>query len=77
MGSEFKRLSGVDPTYDLMKSFVDRKDAEKISINWNEVCVSHVRRWRRLVTEVLNLGVNATLAESPQVRPVCSNVYWR
>lgn len=45
--SEFKRLVGVDPTYQLDEvvhgEFVERKDTEKISIKGKEVFVSHVR----------------------------------
>lgn len=45
--SDFKRLVGVDPAYQLDQvvhgEFVERKDAEKISIKGEEVFVSHVR----------------------------------
>lgn len=45
--SDFKRLVGVDPTYQLDEvvngQFVELKDAEKISIKGEEVFVSHVR----------------------------------
>jgi len=45
--SDFKRLVGVDPTYQLDEvvdgEFIERKDTEKISIKGKEVFVSHVR----------------------------------
>lgn len=45
--SDFKRLVGVDPTYQLDEvvngQFVELKDTEKISIKGKEVFVSHVR----------------------------------
>src|SRR5216683_2481018 len=45
--SEFKRLVGVDPSYQLDEvvngQFVELKDTEKVSIKGKEVFVSHVR----------------------------------
>ena len=45
--SEFKRLVGVDPSYQLDEvvngQFVELKDTEKVSIKGREVFVSHVR----------------------------------
>lgn len=45
--SDFKRLVGVDPAYQLDEvvhgEFIERKDTEKISIKGQEVFVSHVR----------------------------------
>ena len=45
--SDFKRLVGVDPSYQLDEvvngEFIERKDTEKISIKGKEVFVSHVR----------------------------------
>lgn len=45
--SDFKRLVGVDPTYQLDEvvhgEFIERKDTEKVSIKGKEVFVSHVR----------------------------------
>jgi hypothetical protein len=45
--NDFKRLVGVDPTYQLDEvvngEFIERKDDEKISIKGKEVFVSHVR----------------------------------
>lgn len=44
---DFKRLVGVDPSYQLDEvvdgQFVELKDDEKVSIKGNEVFVSHVR----------------------------------
>ena len=45
--SDFKRLVGVDPTYQLDEvvngQFVELKDTEKMSIKGGEIFVSHVR----------------------------------
>lgn len=45
--SDFKRLVGVDPSYQLDEvvngQFVELKDADKISIKGKEIFVSHVR----------------------------------
>jgi len=45
--SDFKRLVGVDPSYQLDEvvngQFVELKDTEKVSIRGTEVFVSHVR----------------------------------
>ena len=45
--SDFKRLVGVDPTYQLDEvvngQFVELKDTEKVAIKGKEVFVSHVR----------------------------------
>ena len=45
--SDFKRLVGVDPSYQLDEvvngQFVELKDTEKVSIKGKEVFVSHVR----------------------------------
>lgn len=45
--SDFKRLVGVDPSYQLDEvvngQFVELKDTEKVSIRGKEVFVSHVR----------------------------------
>ena len=45
--SDFKRLVGVDPTYQLDEvmngQFVELKDTEKTSIKGGEIFVSHVR----------------------------------
>ena len=45
--SDFKRLVGVDPTYQLDEvvngQFVELKDTAKVSIKGKEVFVSHVR----------------------------------
>ncbi|MDP2321086.1 MAG: hypothetical protein Q8O42_17310 [Acidobacteriota bacterium] len=45
--TDFKRLVGVDPNYQLDEvvngQFVERKDTEKVSIRGKEVFVSHVR----------------------------------
>ena len=45
--SDFKRLVGVDSTYQLDEvvngQFAELKDTEKVSIKGNEVFVSHVR----------------------------------
>jgi hypothetical protein len=45
--SEFKRLVGVDPSYQLDEvvngQFVELKDTDKVSIKGQEVFVSHVR----------------------------------
>lgn len=45
--SDFKRLVGVDPNYQLDEvvngQFVELKDTEKVSIKGKEVFVSHVR----------------------------------
>jgi hypothetical protein len=45
--SDFKRLVGVDPSYQLDEvvngQFVELKDSEKVSIKGKEVFVSHVR----------------------------------
>jgi hypothetical protein len=45
--SDFKRLVGVDPTYQLDEvvhgEFIERTDDAKISIKGKEVFVSHVR----------------------------------
>ena len=44
---DFKRLVGVDPTYQLDEvvngQFVELKDTEKMSIKGGEIFVSHVR----------------------------------
>ena len=45
--SDFKRLVGVDPSYQLDEvvnaQFVELKDTEKVSIKGSEIFVSHVR----------------------------------
>lgn len=45
--TDFKRLVGVDPSYQLDEvvngQFVELKDTEKVSIKGKEVFVSHVR----------------------------------
>ena len=45
--SDFKRLVGVDPSYQLDEvvngQFVELKDTEKVSIKGQEVFVSHIR----------------------------------
>jgi hypothetical protein len=45
--NDFKRLVGVDPTYQLDEvvngQFVELKDTEKMSIKGGEIFVSHVR----------------------------------
>lgn len=45
--SDFKRLVGVDPAYQLDEvvdgQFIERNDTDKISIKGGEVFVSHVR----------------------------------
>jgi len=45
--TDFKRLVGVDPSYQLDEvvngQFVELKDTEKVSIRGKEVFVSHVR----------------------------------
>jgi len=45
--ADFKRLAGVDPSYQLDEvvngQFVELKDTEKVSIKGKEIFVSHVR----------------------------------